>query len=210
MRSVLAIGLALAAPWLLVTAAAHLADVSWSSAFLVAVLLAVMAFTVVFAVSVFYALISGAPYVGASHGRVAVAVRLAALQRGERLVDLGSGDGRILRAAARQGAIAEGWEISPLLWAWSELHAWLGGFGTTARTRLGDFWGQSVADAQVISLYLLPQHMSRMRDKLARELRPGSRVVSIAFAIPGWAPSVEEDGVRLYILGEANNAPKPQ
>jgi SAM-dependent methyltransferase len=159
-----------------------------------------IAMVLLFGAVTLFTMYSGAPYVAVNDDLLPVIVRLAGIRPGERLFDLGSGDGRILRAAARAGAKAEGWEISPYLWAWSEFAAWASGFGDSVTTKVRNYWAHSVADADIIVVYLLPSHMGRMAEKLKRELRPGSRVVSIGFVFDGWEPKASEERVHLYIV----------
>ena len=145
-----------------------------------------------------YSVFFGAPYVPTDNDRVAAMLRLSGLKPGEKLVDLGSGDGRIVIAAAKAGAIAEGWEISPYLWLlshWKIRHAGLQG---RARVRLGTYWAEKFHDADVVTLFLITMQMPRMERKLRAELRPGSRVVSYAFKFPTWAHEDKTKGVFLY------------
>lgn len=150
-----------------------------------------------------YSLFFGAPYVPTDQERVHAMLRLADLKPGERLYDLGSGDGRIVIAAARQGAFAEGWEISPYLWLISWLKIRRLGLQDRARVRLGTYWGEKFHDADVVTLFLITMQMGRMERKLREELRPGSRVVSYAFDFPRWEHESKDRGIFLYRQGVA-------
>jgi len=145
-----------------------------------------------------YAAFGGAPYVGSRDDRVSAMLSLSGLKPGERLIDLGSGDGRIVIAAAKTGARAEGWEINPYLWALSLWNIWWAGVGDKARIHLGDYWSTDLGDVDVVTLYLLPSKMSQMESKLRREIKEGSRVVSNAFKFPTWPRTSDSGGVHLY------------
>lgn len=131
---------------------------------------------------------SDIPYIPTPNEVVAVMLDMAELKAGERLIDLGSGDGRIPIAAARRGASALGVEINPRLVARARSLAEFDGQSDRARFQLADLFTVSLRDADVVTLYLLPQVNERLRPKLLVELRPGARVVSHAFDMGDWAP----------------------
>jgi hypothetical protein len=172
--------------------------VLWSYAF-VAIIVALVSLLVgtLFATTA-YSVFFGAPYVPTENARVDAMLRLAGLRPGERLVDLGSGDGRIVIAAAKAGAIAEGWEISPYLWLLSMWKIRRAGLQDRARIRLGSYWNERFDDADVVTLFLITMQMPRMERKLRGELRPGSRVASYAFPFPRWRHAEKRDGIFLY------------
>lgn len=118
---------------------------------------------------------------------------LAGLQPGERLVDLGSGDGRIVLAAARRGARALGVELDAALVARARYRAQLESLADRARFERGDLFQARFRDADVVTLYLLPRVNARLRPKLLAELRPGARVVSHGFDMGDWAPDARRE-----------------
>ncbi|HVJ02210.1 MAG TPA: methyltransferase domain-containing protein [Sphingomonas sp.] len=128
-----------------------------------------------------------APYVPTSPEVVEAMLDLAELKPGERLVDLGSGDGRIAIAAARRGAEALGVELDPRLVRRARTLAEMAGEGR-ARFLRADLFTVSLRDADVVTLYLLPDVNERLKPKLLHELRPGARVVSHAFDMGDWEP----------------------
>jgi precorrin-6B methylase 2 len=115
-------------------------------------------------------------------------LQLAAPRPGERLVDLGCGDGRILvEAAARHGCHAQGYDIDPRRVAQAQARIAKAGVGALARVEQRDLFTVDLADADIVTLYLLPQLNARLLPQLQR-LRPGARVVSHDFAIEGLVP----------------------
>lgn len=114
---------------------------------------------------------------------------LAMAQVGPRDVvyDLGSGDGRLVIAAARRGARAVGIEFNPELVALSEGRAQAEGVAGRARFVRGDIFESDFSEATVVTLYLLPSLNMRLRPTLLR-MRPGTRVVSHAFGMEDWTP----------------------
>jgi SAM-dependent methyltransferase len=100
--------------------------------------------------------------------------------------DLGSGDGRMVIAAAKRGAQAVGVEFNPDLVAFSEERARQQGVGHGARFVKGDIFETDFSSATVVTLYLLSALNLRLRPQLLK-MRPGTRVVSHAFTMEDWA-----------------------
>jgi SAM-dependent methyltransferase len=144
------------------------------------------------------------PYVPTPPEVVEGMLNLAGLRAGEQLVDLGSGDGRIVLAAARRGAQARGVELDPELVERARRRAELEQLQASARFVRGDLFAESLRDAQVVTLYLLPAINARLRPKLLNELKAGSRVVSHAFDMGDWAPDqmqvVDDKQIFLWIV----------
>lgn len=109
------------------------------------------------------------------------------------VMDLGSGDGRIVIAAAQKfGARGLGVEIDARLVAQSRENARRAGVAERATFEERDVLTADLGRATVVTLYLLPFLMDRLQLKLLRELRPGARIVSHAFPMPGWKPDRTE------------------
>ncbi len=142
--------------------------------------------------------LKGAPFVPSKPKRIAAMIELAGIKKGDRVCDLGSGNGAVLFAAARRGATGVGVEFNPFLVWFSRLRArWMGLGGKISFVRQ-NFRTYPLSDVDVVFLYLWPSTMASLREKLMRELKPGARVVSNAFAIPDWASIAERDSVLLY------------
>jgi protein-L-isoaspartate O-methyltransferase len=122
--------------------------------------------------------------------QVVVDAMLQAAQVSSRDVvyDLGSGDGRILiTAAAKYGARGVGIEIDPALVRKAEANAAAAGVSGKVRFITGDLFTADIGDATVVTLYLLQSINERLRPKLVRELKPGTRIVSHVFHMgPEW------------------------
>lgn len=134
-------------------------------------------------------------------------LRLAVVGPGDVVYDLGSGDGRVVIAAARDfGARGVGVEIDPKLVAESTESARRAGVADRVAFRAGDLFQTDLTEATVVTLYLSTELNLRLRPKLLRELRPGARIVSHDFDMGDWAPArtvhVQERGsqLRLWIV----------
>jgi SAM-dependent methyltransferase len=101
------------------------------------------------------------------------------------VMDLGSGDGRNIIAAAKRGATAIGVEFNPDMVALSNRLAKEAGVADKARFVEGDMFTADISKATVMALFLLPDNLRRLTDKFYN-LRPGSRLVLNTFAIPDW------------------------
>jgi SAM-dependent methyltransferase len=103
------------------------------------------------------------------------------------VMDLGSGDGRNIIAAAKRGARALGVEYNPNMVELSRRRAKEAGVGDKAQFVEGDMYQADISKASVLALFLLPSNMLQLRDKFLA-LRPGSRIVSNTFGIQDWNP----------------------
>ena len=110
---------------------------------------------------------------------------MAKVTRRDYMIDLGSGDGRNVIAAARRGARALGVEYDTGLVELSRRNAAAAGVARRARFVRGDMYEADISKATVLALFLLPENLQQLKPKFAR-LRPGTRIVSNAYEIPGW------------------------
>lgn len=116
-------------------------------------------------------------------------LRMAQIKNGDVLYDLGSGDGRIPIAAARQyGVRAVGIEIDPKLIIEAEQNARAANVASLVKFRNDDMFRTSLREATVVTLYLSEKLNVLLRPKLLRELRPGTRIVSHDFKMGNWKP----------------------
>jgi SAM-dependent methyltransferase len=154
------------------------------------ILLAVMGILIICKLLFAFSLVSvfpitqGAMFHPSARVRVRTFLDHVPMKAGELLVDIGCGDGRVLREAKRRyGVRALGFEVNPLAYAMARLRT----IGTEGiEVRLRNFWNVDIGDADVVFCYLFPDVMGRLAQKLVRELRPGTRVISCNFPLPGW------------------------
>lgn len=129
-----------------------------------------------------------APYGATPSLIVEEMLKLAGVGPSDFVIDLGSGDGRIVIAAVKQfgarGAL--GVDINEKSVAYAKAKAAEAGIADRAQFENRDLFTTNVGAATVITAYLFPRAMPRLRDKLLRELKPGTRVVSHDFPFPGW------------------------
>jgi len=140
------------------------------------------------------------PYVPASSTQVGnVLQALKGRPRaGSTLVDLGSGDGRLVIAAAQTGRFSRcvGVELNPWLVAWARAAAWRGGVRRSTRFTACDLWKTDLAEYDTVLLFGVPDMMADIERKLASELRTDACVVACRFPLPNSAPeAVVGEGV---------------
>ena len=133
------------------------------------------------------------PYVPTPQVVVDRMLDLAQLKAGETVIDLGSGDGRIMiEAASKYGARGFGVEIDPLLVTRSNDNARRAGVADRVKFLQQDLFKTDFHEANVLTLYLLPDVNLALRPKILAELKPGARVVSHDYGMGDWRPDAEE------------------
>jgi hypothetical protein len=116
-------------------------------------------------------------------------LELAGTRAEDLVVDLGSGDGRIvIIAASKFGARGLGIELDQRLVEKSRDHARAAGVGERVSFVQGDVLLADISRASVVTVYLLPGLIGQLQRRFIAELRPGTRIVSHAFGMTGWAP----------------------
>jgi protein-L-isoaspartate O-methyltransferase len=114
----------------------------------------------------------------------------AGVTRDDTVYDIGSGDGRIVVTAAKKyGAHGVGIEIDPARVADAKRNAQRAGVADLVTFRLQDAVEADVSPASVVTLYLTTAANAKLRPRLAQQLKPGARVVSLAFDMGDWKPA---------------------
>ena len=140
-------------------------------------------------------------YVASTELAVAAMLKLADVKKTDVVYDLGCGDGRIVIAAAKNyGARGVGIDIDPVRIAEAKANAKKAGVENLVRFDEDDLFNADIHDATVVTLYLGPKVNMKLRPKLLKELKPGTRIVSHSFDMGDWKPEkeVNVDGERIY------------
>ena len=140
------------------------------------------------------------PFVPSPQFVVDKMIELAGVKKGDVVYDLGSGDGRIVIAAAKKGAKAVGFEIDPELVGESRANIQKAGVQESAEIRNQDILTVDLSPASVVTMYLLPDVNLKLRPNLLSQLKPGSRIVSHSFDMGDWKPDKVErvEGRTIY------------
>ena len=159
---------------------------------------------------VFFPIGRGAIYDPSSRAEAEAMSRLAEVVRGEKAVDLGSGDGRVVIALARQGALAHGYEINPILVLVSRRNIRREGLSGRAFIHWGNFWRRRLSGYTLITVFQVGFVMGRLEAKLKRELPPGARIVSHYWRFPGLRPEQTQGNLYRYrVTGAPRSTTSP-
>ena len=140
-----------------------------------------------------------APYYPTPEKIVELMLKLGELKPGEKMFDLGSGDGRIvIMAAGKFRADATGVEFDDDLWRQSAARIKSLGLESRARIIHGDLMKQDYSSASLLTVYLLPGSNDKLRPILEKQLKKGTRIVAHDFEFSEWTPEttkyIEDDG----------------
>lgn len=157
------------------------------------VLLVVYGVVLLFGLVVFV----GAPYLPTKKHTINNAFRLAGLKPGQHLLELGSGDGRVLLAAAKRGIHATGYELNPLLALWSWFLTLR--YRKYVKVHWGNYWLAKWPETEVIYVFLLQKYMKKLDNKIIRSYSGKHvKLVSLAFTIPDRKPAKQAADLYLY------------
>jgi SAM-dependent methyltransferase len=134
------------------------------------------------------------PYVPTPMPVVDAMLDLARVKKDDTLYDLGCGDGRIVvRAASRFGCRGVGVDLNPERVTEARANADREKVTALTRFEVGDVFEFDFSQASVVTMYLLPSVNMKLRPRLLKELKPGSRIVSHDFDMGDWTPQITRD-----------------
>jgi SAM-dependent methyltransferase len=143
-----------------------------------------------------------APYVPSPDNVVRAMLKLAGVKNSDIVYDLGCGDGRIVILAAKEyGAHGIGIDLNPKRIEEARANARKADVESMVKFEVNDLFAADIHRATVVALYLLPDVNLRLRPKLIKDLKPGSRVVSNSFDMGDWKPDKEQivGGNHIYL-----------
>lgn len=145
-----------------------------------------------FALAVFF----GAPYLPTLKPQINDALDLLDLKKGQTMLELGSGDGRVMLAAAKRGWNVVGYEINPLL----VIISWVITLRYRRQVKIvwGSYWRKAWPECDGIFTFLLDRYMTRLDEHIWLNCKKPVRVVSFAFKIPGKRIARRKKGIYLY------------
>ena len=114
-------------------------------------------------------------------------LQLAEIKSGQKVYDLGCGDGKLLFAASSQGAKATGFEISIMPYIIAKIRQLFNRNKVTVKFR--DFWMVDLSDADVVFFFLIPRIYPKLKEKLQKELKPGAKVIAYVWPFDDWQPT---------------------
>jgi SAM-dependent methyltransferase len=154
------------------------------------------------------------PYVPTRPDLVEQMLKLADVKKTDMVYDLGCGDGRIvIMAAEKFGARGVGVDLNPERVKEANENARKAGVADRVKFIQGNLFDADIRAATVVTLYLLPDVNLKLRPKLLKDLKPGTRVVSHAFDMGDWKAEkvvqVDHSNVFLWTIPPASSEPRP-
>lgn len=144
-------------------------------------------FLILFTFSFYIAIFHGAPFVPTPMRAVHEVLKHAEIRKGDKVYDLGAGDGRFIHFASKDyGAISVGFEMDPLVYGLARLRQILQGW--KGKMVFGNFMNQNLSDADFIICYLLPETLAKYQTKFKKELKKGTKIISYSFHIGSLKP----------------------
>lgn len=148
----------------------------------------------------------GAPFLPTLKEQSNDALDLIDLKPGQIIVDLGCGDGRLLKLAAGRGLKAVGYELNPFL----VLYAWFTTrrYGRRVKVRWGNFWRKDISYADGVFVFLITHYMKRLDKFMSAQAKDHQiKIVSNAFKIPDKKPIAKKGPLFLYIYQPSGTSP---
>jgi SAM-dependent methyltransferase len=145
-----------------------------------------------------YAMLTGAPFVPTDRVTIQRMLAISLIKEGEKAVDLGCGDGRLVRAAHALGARAVGYEFSIFLFCVARILS-----KGQGRIVYKNFWKADFSDVDVLFCYQLPRFEKRFIQTIWPQLKPGCRIVVNTFSLRSLEPVLTDGHVYLYVKNYA-------
>jgi cyclopropane fatty-acyl-phospholipid synthase-like methyltransferase len=163
-------------------------------------ILAIEIVVIVFMIWIVWSASVGAPWLPTSKSKVRKMLEFAQVKAGDVVYDLGSGDGRILIMAAKEfGATSVGIEADPIRHRWSKLMVRRHKLTEKVKVLRGNFFHYDIGEATVVTLYLGVSANDKLREKLVKELNPGTRIVSHHFILKDWDLVEKHEDTDIYL-----------
>lgn len=141
----------------------------------------------------------GAYYLPCTNKHLEAIIEFLDGKKAGKLVDLGSGDGKIIIRLAKEGYKITGYEISPLLKFISQIKIVLSGQRSRAEVIRKNFWNEDLSEYSTVIFYGIDYMMEKLREKLRNELKEDSKIISIRFKFKNLEPTQSKNNVHLYL-----------
>lgn len=147
-----------------------------------------------------FVILRGAPYLPTLRQQIEDALDMLDLKKGQTLLELGSGDGRLLAAAAKRGIYSVGYELNPLLVLWTRVRYWK--YRKFISVKWGDYWLTDWPPSDGMYVFLLQKYMKKLDKKVIQYIgEKDYKLVSFGFKIEGKKTAKTNKGLSLYRYG---------
>ena len=153
-----------------------------------------------FAFYFIFPLLGHAPYYPSGKKSIKEMIKLAGLKGNERIIDLGSGDGRLVLEAAKYCKVAKGIEHNPFFVFFSNIKKCFFRRKANVSFVYGNMYKHDLSQYDVIFCYLLPESMRKLEQKMKKELKPGTKVISNTFHIKVFKEVKSVGKIKMYVV----------
>lgn len=156
--------------------------------------------TITFILSIFFIIpwMFGAPFEASKKKSIKEIIKLSKVKPGEKVIELGSGDGRIVIELAKKQAIVEGFEINPFLVLLSRRKIKKAGLESKAKIYWKSFWRANLSKYDIIILFQFKTIMKRLEKKIKKEAKKNVKIISNTWKFPSLKLKKQIGDVRLY------------
>lgn len=140
------------------------------------------------------------PYYPTGRKQLENMFKLAKLKPEDKVIDIGSGDGRIVIKASKYSKDVTGIDYNPFLNQIAKLRLRLTKKKGKVRIIFGNLYNHNLSNYDVIFCYLLPGTMQKLKEKFKKELKPGTRIITNTFTMKDWKPTEESGKAKLYVI----------
>ena len=144
----------------------------------------------------------GAPYDPSRKKEIDSMIELAEIKEGDKAVDLGSGDGRLVIELAKAGAEAHGYEVNPFLVWLSKSKIRKQGLENKAFIHKKNFWESDLGNFDIITIFQISFVMNKLGEKIKKSGKKGVKVISNTWKFPQEKPTKSKSNVYLYIFNK--------
>jgi len=137
----------------------------------------------IFLLTASYAGLTAAPWLPTKKRDVPRLIAMAEIKPGDKVYDLGCGEGRLVFAAVAKGATAVGIEVSLLPYLVAKIRSFA---EPRSKIIFGDFFHKNISSADIVYVFLMEKSYERLKRKFLKELRPGTRVIFHCWKVKGW------------------------
>lgn len=161
----------------------------------------VLVLVLLFVIFSFSSYFFGGPFVPSQYQIIKKVMDIVEIKEGSVFIDLGSGDGRLLIQAAKQGAFAVGYELNPFWYYISKLNVLLHGVKEKVKVKRENFINADLKEADILYLYLFPEKIADLEKVLRRTLKQGAKIITYKFPFSNWQERkrLEKEKIYLYV-----------
>ena len=143
---------------------------------------------------------NGAPFVYTSKETITNIIKISSVKKGDKVIDLGSGDGRVPLAFASKGAEVYGCETNPILVFISRLRLRVAGQTKNSHIMLKSLWKEDLGKYDIIYVFGIKHIMPSLEKKILKEAKPSTKIISQSYQLPTLKPTKKLKGLYLYII----------